>query len=125
VPAGNWFGVDLDHAAGHFAAGTEVRGQITHPGYEHLVATIWIERVERDRALSWRWRPAAIEPGVDYTAQPTTLVEIALEPLDGGTLWTLVESGSDRLPPSRRDAARTGNAEGWTGQLRRIEAYVA
>jgi hypothetical protein len=40
-------------------------------------------------------------------------------------LLTLVESGFDALPASRRTRAFLSNEEGWGIQLRNIERYVA
>ena len=57
---GNWFGVALQGKT--FAAGQRVQGQVTHPGYEHIVWDVLIERIEPERLLSVRWHPAAIDP---------------------------------------------------------------
>jgi uncharacterized protein YndB with AHSA1/START domain len=59
---GDWFGVNF--AGETFAAGRRVRGQITYPGYEHLVMEVLIERMVPEHLLSWRWHPAAIDAGV-------------------------------------------------------------
>ena len=59
---------------GPFKPGARMRGAITHKGYEHVTWDITIDRMEAERLFSWRWHPAAIEPGVDYAAEPTTLV---------------------------------------------------
>ena len=90
---GNWFGVGLKGKS--FVAGQRVQGQITYPGYEHLVFDVLIERVEPERVLSWRWHPAAIDLAVDYEKEPTTLVVFELKEVEGGTLLTVVESGFD------------------------------
>src|SRR3981081_972188 len=79
---GSWFGVKL---AGSFAPGAEISGPITYPGYEHLTMYITIEKIEPERLFSWRWRPNAIEPGKDYSAEPTTLVVFELQEAPGGT----------------------------------------
>src|SRR5262252_8153134 len=49
---GTWFGVDLKGKS--FAAGKRVAGQITHPGYEHILWDVVIERLEPERLLSFR-----------------------------------------------------------------------
>src|SRR5437868_15401136 len=90
---GNWFGVKLKGKT--FAPGKQVQGNITYPGYEHIVFDVWIERMEPERLLSWRWHPAAIEPSVDYSKEPTTLVVFELQEVEGGTLLSVVESGFD------------------------------
>src|SRR4051794_24969618 len=119
---GDWFGVSLKGKT--FAAGQRVEGQITHPGYEHVVWDVLIESVEPERMLSWRWHPAAIEPSVDYSKEPTTLVVFELKEVEGGTLLSVVESGFDSLPPERRLDAFRMNSGGWDEQMRRIERHV-
>jgi uncharacterized protein YndB with AHSA1/START domain len=119
---GDWFGVSLKGKT--FAAGQRVEGQITHPGYEHIVWDVLIENVEPERLLSWRWHPAAIEPSVDYSKEPTTLVVFELKEVEGGTLLSVVESGFDSLPPERRLDAFRMNSGGWDEQMRRIEGHV-
>src|SRR5881396_545470 len=70
---GSWFGVAFKGKA--FVPGQHVQGQITYPGYEHVVFDILIERMEPERLISWRWHPAAVEPSIDYSKEPMTLVE--------------------------------------------------
>ena len=101
-----------------------VRGAITHPGYEHVVFEITIERMEPERLFSWRWHPYAVEPGVDYSAEPTTLVVFELADTPDGTRLTVVESGFDQVPLARRAQAYRMNGEGWTIQMQAIEKYV-
>lgn len=120
---GGWFGVALQGQS--FVAGQRARGHITHPGYEHLVFEVLVERVEPERLLALRWHPAAIDPKVDYSQEPTTLVEFTLSDAEGGTLLTLVESGFDRIPPARRLDAFRMNSDGWDEQMKNIEAHVA
>lgn len=118
---GAWFGAKLE---GAFASGAAVRGKITIKGYEHVMMEMLIERVEPERFFSYRWHPYAVDAKVDYSAEPTTLVEFRLEDAEGGTLLTIVESGFDRLPPSRRVEAFRMNDAGWTGQAKNIERHV-
>jgi uncharacterized protein YndB with AHSA1/START domain len=118
---GEWFRVKLE---GAFAAGKTIRGKILHPGFEHMTMEMMIERIEPERYFSYRWHPYAIDPKVDYTNEPTTLVEFRLEEAKGGTELTIVESGFDRLPAARRDEAFRMDEKGWTGQAKAIEKYV-
>jgi uncharacterized protein YndB with AHSA1/START domain len=120
---GDWFGVDFNGKA--FIAGKLVRGQITYPGYEHIVMEVMIERVVPERLLSWRWHPAAVDPSVDYSQEPTTLVVFELEEGEGGTSLTVVESGFDNIPPARRATVFRLNTSGWDGQMQNIEKHVA
>ena len=120
---GAWFGVDFKGKA--FAAGQPVKGQVTYPGYEHLVMEVFIERIIPERLLSWRWHPAAIDPAVDYSPEPTTLVVFELQDVEGGVELSVVESGFDKIPAARRATAFRLNTSGWDEQLVNIEKHVA
>ena len=121
---GQWFRVRLE---GEFRAGVTVAGQISYPGYEHLRMEMHIVELVPERYFSYRWRPNAVDPAKDYSAEPMTLVEFTLEdaPEGRGTLLTLVESGFSQLPSERRDEAFRKNASGWSAQLDNIERHVA
>ena len=118
---GEWFGVKLK---GSFAPGARLQGEVTHKGYEHVPFEITIERMEPERLFSWRWHPHAIDPKIDYSAEPTTLVVFELEETADGTLLTVVESGFDGIPLTRRLEAYRGNDQGWAAQMKAIERYV-
>ncbi len=119
---GAWFRVKLD---GPFAEGATVRGSITYPGYEHVTMEVVVERIEPERYFAYRWHPNAVDPRADYSSEPTTLVEFRLEEAEGGTLLTIVESGFDRIPLSRRAEAFRENDQGWAEQARNIERHVS
>ena len=95
-----------------------------HPGYEHVLFEINIERMEPERLLSWRWHPHAIDPKTDYSAEPTTLVAFKLADAPEGTLLKVSESGFDGIPLARRLEAYRGNEQGWAIQVKAIEKYV-
>ena len=107
-----------------FRPGARVKGKITYPGYEHLTMDIVIEKMEPERLFSFRWHPGAPDPNVDYSKEPTTLVEFKLEDADGGTRLKLVESGFDAIPIARRAEAFKSNDGGWTEQMTNIEDYL-
>ena len=117
-----WFGVSL---ATPFAPGAEVSGRINIRSYEHVTLTIWIETMDAERFFSFRWHPYAIETGIDYSAEPTTLVSFTLEDAGAGTRLTIVESGFDAIPESRRAKAFTMNSNGWNGQAENIRKFLA
>ena len=119
---GTWFGVKLQ---GAFTAGARVQGRITIPGYEHVTMEVTIVSLEPERCFSWRWHPNAVETGVDYSAEPTTLVEFRLEEVAGGTRLTVVESGFEGIPLARRAEAFEANDGGWTVQLENIGRHVS
>ncbi|SDY59166.1 Uncharacterized conserved protein YndB, AHSA1/START domain [Collimonas sp. OK242] len=120
---GDWFGVALKGKA--FVAGQAVRGQISYAGYEHLVWEVVIERMLPEELLSFRWHPYAVDPAVDYSQEPTTLVVFELTAVEEGTLLRLVESGFDNIPAERRQEAFRMNSGGWEAQMKNIEKYVA
>ena len=118
---GAWFGVKLE---GAFAEGAAVRGRLTFKGYEHVMMEVLVDRIQPERLFSYRWHPYAIDPRMDYSAEPTTLVEFHLDEAAGGTQLTIIESGFDRLPASRRAEAFRMNEAGWNGQAKKLEQYV-
>jgi len=118
---GAWFGMKVE---GTFAAGATVRGQITHPGYCHMTMDLAIVALDPPRYFAYRWHPYPIDPKVDYSTEPTTLVEFHLAPVAGGTAITIVESGFDQIPLARRAEAFRMNDGGWTGQVKAITRHV-
>lgn len=129
---GSWFGVKFD---GPFAPGACMRGMIApttvdaevakaQKKYEGVPFEITIERMEPERLFSFRWHPFAIERGVDYSAEPTTLVVFELEEVANGIMLTVTESGFDRIPLARRAKAFTANEGGWGMVVKLIEQYV-
>jgi uncharacterized protein YndB with AHSA1/START domain len=118
---GTWFKAKL---GGMFVVGRTTTGQITHPGYEHLTMEMHVERIEPEDFFSYRWHPYAIDPKVDYSNEPTTLVEFRLEEVPGGTMLTIVESGFDKIPAERRNEAFRMNDKGWAGQIENIRRHV-
>lgn len=117
-----WFGVSLTEP---FTPGAEVSGKLNIRNYDHLTMTIWIETMEAERFFSFRWHPYAIDEKVDYSNEPTTLVSFTLEEMAGGTRLTIVESGFDAIPESRRAKAFSMNSSGWTGQAENIRKFLA
>jgi uncharacterized protein YndB with AHSA1/START domain len=118
---GKWFGAQMKDA---FAPGARAQGRITHPGYEHLTLDMTVERMEPERLFAWRWHPYAVDPGKDYSGEPTTLVECELSDVPGGTRLRIVESGFDRVPLARRAEAYRMNSEGWAEQVRNLARYL-
>jgi uncharacterized protein YndB with AHSA1/START domain len=130
---GTWFGVAFD---GPFVAGARLTGRITPTRVDPEVAELQrphegkafeftVDRIEPMRRISFRWHPFAVEPGVDYTNEPTTLIEFTLEEVPDGVLLTITESGFDNIPLERRAKAFAANDGGWTKQTQLIEKYLA
>jgi len=129
---GTWFGMKFD---GPFAPASCVRGVIApttvnaevanaQKAYEGLPFEITIEQMEPERLFSFRWHPFAVERGVDYSIEPTTLVVFALEEVANGVMLTVTESGFDRIPLARRAKAFTANEQGWGMVMKLIEEYL-
>jgi len=130
---GSWFGMNFD---GPFVPGASMRGVIVPTAvdadvakaqqpYQGLPVEIAIEQMEPERLFSFRWHPFAIEPGVDYSAEPTTLVVFELEEAPNGIMLTITESGFDRIPLARRAKAFTANEGGWAMVVKLVEKYVS
>jgi uncharacterized protein YndB with AHSA1/START domain len=130
---GSWFGVAFD---GPFVEGKRLTGRITPTTVDAEVARMqepyagkafeWtIERVEPMRRIAFRWHPYAVEEGVDYSKEPTTLIEFELQDAPGGILLVITESGFDQIPLARRAKAFKANEGGWEMQTRLIEKYLA
>jgi uncharacterized protein YndB with AHSA1/START domain len=118
---GTWFRVRLD---GPFVAGQVSRGQITYPGYEHIRWEAVVQKIEPERLFSFTWHPYAIDPKVDYSGEPPTLVEFTLEKTADGTRLRVVESGFDKIPSHRRDEAFRMNDGGWEEQMGNITRHL-
>jgi uncharacterized protein YndB with AHSA1/START domain len=130
---GSWFGVAFD---GPFAEGARLTGKVVPTTVDPEVAKMqepyagkafeWtVEHIEPMKRLSFRWHPFAVEEGVDYSKEPTTLIEFELTDAAGGILLTIIESGFDQIPLARRAKAFKANEGGWEIQTRLIEKYLA
>jgi uncharacterized protein YndB with AHSA1/START domain len=129
---GSWFGMKFD---GPFTPGASMRGIIVpttvnaevaraQKPYEGTPFEITIDQMEPERLFSFRWHPGAVDPGIDYSIEPTTLVAFELKKAPNGVLLTLTESGFDRIPLERRAKAFTTNERGWGMQMKLIEEYL-
>jgi len=130
---GSWFGVAFD---GPFAPDKRMIGKIVPTTVDLEVAKLQephrgtafefaVERIEPQRIFSFRWHPYAIDKGVDYSKEPSTLVMFELQEVAEGTMLTVTESGFDRIPIERRAKAFAANDGGWSHQMKLIEKYLA
>jgi len=130
---GTWFGMSFD---GPFRPGAKMNGVIVGTKVNAEVATlqkphegkkfeITIEQMEPERLFSFRWHPHAVDSSVDYSAEPTTLIEFTLEGKPEGILLTVTESGFDQIPLARRAEAFTANEQGWGLVIKLVEEYIA
>ncbi len=130
---GSWFGVAFD---GPFVPGQPLVGKVVpttadpevaqmQEPYRGAAFNITIEKLEPEKEFSFRWHPFAIDSGVDYSQEPTTLVVFRLKEVPAGVELTITEAGFDRIPLARRAQAFIANDGGWAHQTRLIEKYLA
>jgi uncharacterized protein YndB with AHSA1/START domain len=130
---GVWFGIQFDTP---FTPGATMRGKIVGTRVDPEVAKaqqayaskpfeITIEQMVPERLFSFRWHPHAVEPGIDYSAEPTTLIEFTLRETPEGVELTVTESGFDQIPLARRAQAFSANDQGWGMVVKLIEKYLA
>jgi uncharacterized protein YndB with AHSA1/START domain len=130
---GTWFGIRFD---GPFVEASRLTGRIKATAVDAEVAKLqephqgapvefWIERIEPMQRFSFRWHPYAVDPSVDYSKEPTTLVVFELEEAAGGILLSISESGFDRIPLARRAQAFAANDGGWAIQATLVQKYLA
>jgi len=129
---GAWFGVAFD---GPFVAGARLTGRMTptkadpevakaQEAYAGMRFEFTVDRIDPMRLFSFSWHPFAIDPEVDYSKEPMTLVTFELEEAPSGTMLTITETGFDRIPLDRRAKAFTANEQGWTAQAKLLEKYL-
>jgi uncharacterized protein YndB with AHSA1/START domain len=130
---GQWFGMRF---TGPFAPGAVMSGIIVpttvnpevavhQKPYEGTPFDITIQQMEPERLFSFRWHPGAVDPNIDYSAEPTTLVEFTLDDAPEGVLLTVTETGFDRIALDRRLKAFNSNEQGWTMVVTLIRDYLA
>jgi len=130
---GSWFGVKFD---GPFIEGSWLTGRIAPTTVDPEVAklqepatgmpfSLLVERIEPMKRFAFRWHPFAIDPGQDYSTEPTTLVVFELGEAADGIVLTITESGFDQLPIARRKQAFESNETGWAHQTRLIQKYLS
>lgn len=130
---GAWFGVEFD---GPFVEGTWLAGRIVPTQVDPDIAklqepsrgmrfSLLVERIEPMKRFSFRWHPFAVDPGHDYSHEPTTLVVFELGEAEHGILLTITESGFDGIPVARRARAFEANDTGWSQIAKLLEKYLA
>jgi uncharacterized protein YndB with AHSA1/START domain len=129
---GLWFGMRF---TAPFAPGAVMRGVIVptvadaevakaQKQHEGIAFEITIEEMQPERRFSFRWHPGAIDPAIDYSLEPTTLVVFTLEQLPDGVLLTVTESGFDQIPLARRANAFSQNEQGWNMVVKMFAEYI-
>ena len=118
---GEWFRVRLDEP---FKVGATTTGNITYPGYEHMKWVSVTEQMDHERLFAFSWPPSAVDPDTEYDKDAKVRVEFRLEPKGEGTRLTIVETGFQQFPESKRLEVLRSNTEGWDIQAKNIADYV-
>jgi uncharacterized protein YndB with AHSA1/START domain len=129
---GKWFGVAVD---GPFVAGSRSPARIVPTTVDPEVAKMQkphegarfdfhVERIEPMHTFSFRWHPYGIDPEVDVSKEPMTLVVFELRAVAQATELSISESGFDRIPMERRAKAFAANDAGWSHQAQLIKKYL-
>lgn len=118
---GSWFGIDIE---GPFAVGAVSSGKFTINGFTHVPWKSTIKAMEEPAYFAYTWHPYAVDPDVDYSGEPETLVEFWLEESEGHTSVRVRETGFDKLPPHRIADALRANTHGWSAQLENIKKHA-
>ena len=117
---GNWFRVKLD---GPFVIGETTTGKMTYPGHEGVSWTSVTEVMQPPKRLVFRWPDCVQGEGVGPNTVWMT-VSFTLQPRDGGTLVTVLETGFTALPEDRRVSLLRDNAEGWEIQTASFKRHA-
>jgi uncharacterized protein YndB with AHSA1/START domain len=79
-----------------------------------------VERAEEPTAFGFTWQIY----GLPEDDPRRTYVEFTLEPTDGGTRLTVVESGFAQLPEDAYSKAYDANTDGWARELAELADYL-
>jgi uncharacterized protein YndB with AHSA1/START domain len=111
-----WFGAaEFDG----FAVGA--RGTLSWPDYGS--ALVRIEAIDEPRSVSYRWTASPAKNGeTDLDAVPNTVFTFTLQPLDGATQLSVVESGFESVPSPVE--ALEDHRGGWIFELDELVALL-
>jgi uncharacterized protein YndB with AHSA1/START domain len=97
-------------------------GTITWP--DGPAIPIRVEEMDPPRMVSYRWRNDETDAALaeDLDAGPSTVFTFTIEPVDGGTQLTVVETGFATLTDPA--GALESHREGWDGELDKLVALL-
>ena len=81
-----------------------------------------IEQLDPLRSISYRWGNDNAASTGSIDEDHSTVFRFTLEPVDGGTRLTVVETGFDTLTDPA--ASMEGNRGGWNSELDELVAYL-
>ena len=120
---------------GPFTTGQPIKGVIACTAVDEEVARMqkpfegtpvhfFVEKIQPQSLFAIRWHPYAIDPKVDYSKEPMTLITFELDQKGDNVLLTITESGFDKIPLHRRVQAFKANDGGWQKQTEMIRKYL-
>ena len=87
---------------------------------EGMAVDMRIERVEEPAVFAYTWRL----PDLPEDDPRRTYVEFTLEPVPGGTLLHVVETGFAQLPLDTRRKTYDSHSQGWSRELAELAKHV-
>jgi uncharacterized protein YndB with AHSA1/START domain len=81
-----------------------------------------VEELDPPRTISYRWSNENARPVNPIDLAHSTVFRFTLEPVDGGTQLTVVESGFQHLADPA--GSLEGNRQGWDSELDELVAYL-
>src|SRR6266536_5063253 len=105
-----WFHMKIE---GPIEPGAEVWMTTMHPEHPGMRFRVWFREMVRPRRFVWEWHPGAVDPNVDYSAEPRTTVTFTLEPTERGTRLSVSETGFEQISLGRRAKVFQDNSGGW------------
>lgn len=116
-----WFQVTIE---GALREGAEVWMTSVHPGHVGQRFQVRIAAMAPPERLVWEWHPGEIDPSIDYSREPRTMVTFRLERAGRGTRLTVSETGFDAISLARRAKVHADNSQGWTEVLVWLQRHV-
>jgi uncharacterized protein YndB with AHSA1/START domain len=116
-----WFQVRIE---GDIATGSAVWMTSTTPDQVGQRFRVRFMELTPPRRLVWRWHPGAVDPAVDYSREPETVVTFILEAAGSGTKLSVSETGFDEVSLARRAKVYEDNNQGWAEVLVWLQEHV-
>ena len=95
-------------------------GVISFDGYGDF--PVQIEELDPPRVIAYRWSNENARPVSPIDLEHSTVFRFTLEPFDGGTRLTVVESGFENLADPA--GSLEGNRSGWDSELDELVDYL-
>lgn len=96
----------------------------THHGSGDTEMSLMIKDIRPESYFSYLWKPYPFNLPDDLEDERPTLVEFFLEPIVGGTLVKVKESGFNQINAKRRAEAFKMHSSGWDYQLKNIKEFL-